>query len=172
MRTPSPVEYAMEVTEDTVSGSEKSSNASGGHRRSLTPRAGATERAAPVHEPDAQVSRERMVRFLPLSLSKHGDLKIILQISVATFHLGRFELAQQSVGSHACIKIQGASLSGEECTAISWEEFQVRLTLPKFPSIVVSIFSVSCLSNENLLFTWHFAFTLSRIKVDLTAQKS
>merc|ERR1711884_776320 len=46
-------------------------------------------------------------------------------ISVATFHIGRLELAQQSVGSQACIKLQAASLSGEECPAISWEEFQV-----------------------------------------------
>ena len=50
-----------------------------------------------------------------------------LQISVATFHVGRLELAQQSVGSNACIKLQAASLSGEECPAISWEEFQVCL---------------------------------------------
>lgn len=49
----------------------------------------------------------------------------IFQISVATFHIGRLELAQQSVGSQACIKLQAASLSGEECPAISWEEFQV-----------------------------------------------
>ena len=48
-----------------------------------------------------------------------------LQISVATFHIGRLELSQQSVGRHACIKVQAASLSGEECPAISWEEFQV-----------------------------------------------
>jgi hypothetical protein len=47
------------------------------------------------------------------------------QISVATFHLGRLELAQQTVGSNACVKLQAASLSGEECPAISWEEFQV-----------------------------------------------
>ena len=49
----------------------------------------------------------------------------IFQISVATFHIGRLELAQQSVGNQACIKVQAASLSGEECPAISWEEFQV-----------------------------------------------
>ena len=47
------------------------------------------------------------------------------QISVATFHIGRLELAQQSIGSTVCIKVQAASLSGEECPAISWEEFQV-----------------------------------------------
>ena len=52
-------------------------------------------------------------------------LSFLLQISVATFHIGRLELSQQSVGRHACIKVQAASLSGEECPAISWEEFQV-----------------------------------------------
>lgn len=51
----------------------------------------------------------------------------LLQISVATFHLGRLQLAQQSIGSQACIKVQAASLSGEECPAISWEDFQVLL---------------------------------------------
>jgi len=66
----------------------------------------------------------------------------IFQISVATFHIGRLELAQQSVGSQACIKLQAASLSGEECPAISWEEFQVlkknQLKILKaFPSISV-----------------------------------
>lgn len=45
---------------------------------------------------------------------------------MATFHVGRLQLAQQSIGSHACIKVQAASLSGEECPAISWEEFQVK----------------------------------------------
>ncbi len=47
-------------------------------------------------------------------------------MSVATFHLGRFELAQQSVGKQACIKIQAASLSAEEAPAVTWEEFQVH----------------------------------------------
>ena len=36
------------------------------------------------------------------------------------------ELAQQSIGNRSCVKVQGASLSGEECPTISWEEFQVR----------------------------------------------
>ena len=49
---------------------------------------------------------------------------------MATFHIGRLELAQQSVGSYACIKLQAASLSGEECPAISWEEFQVMYHTP------------------------------------------
>ncbi len=48
---------------------------------------------------------------------------------MATFHLGRFELAQQSVGKQASIKIQAASLSVEECPAITWEDFQVSLAL-------------------------------------------
>ena len=63
----------MEVTEDVAAtaGSEKSSNASsgGGARRSLTPRA-AAERPASVHEPDAQISRERMV----------SDKEVMIQI--------------------------------------------------------------------------------------------
>ena len=55
----------------------------------------------------------------------HITIFTCFQISVATFHLGRLELAQQSIGSRSCIKVQGASLSGEECPSISWEEFQV-----------------------------------------------
>ena len=52
---------------------------------------------------------------------------------MVTFHIGRLELAQQSVGNHACVKLQGASLSGEECPAISWDEFQVgKKTLKPF----------------------------------------
>jgi len=50
-------------------------------------------------------------------------------ISVATFHLGRLELAQQSIGSRSCVKVQGASLSGEECPSITWEEFQTKFTM-------------------------------------------
>ena len=66
---------------------------------------------------------------------------LIFQISVATFHIGRLELAQQSVGSQACIKLQAASLSGEECPAISWEEFQV-IKKPKKIFFKLSSFSV------------------------------
>ena len=57
----------------------------------------------------------------------HVTIFTWFQISVATFHLGRLELAQQSIGSRSCIKVQGASLSGEECPSISWEEFQVTV---------------------------------------------
>ena len=39
------------------------------------------------------------------------------------------ELAQQSIGNRSCVKVQGASLSGEECPTISWEEFQVRKSI-------------------------------------------
>ena len=55
-------------------------------------------------------------------------MKIYPQISVTTFHLGGFALAQQSHGRDSAIKIQGASFSSEECPAISWEDFQVRVT--------------------------------------------
>ena len=63
-----------------------------------------------------------------LNVSKfHTQFTIYdIQISVATFHLGGFALAQQSHGRDSAIKIQGASFSSEECPAISWEDFQVR----------------------------------------------
>ena len=47
------------------------------------------------------------------------------QISVTTFRLGRFALAQQSHGRDSAIKIQGASFSSDECPLVSWEDFQV-----------------------------------------------
>jgi len=49
-------------------------------------------------------------------------------ISVATFHLGGLELIQQSIGAKSCIKLRCSSLYGEECPAISWEEFQSKFS--------------------------------------------
>ena len=51
---------------------------------------------------------------------------------MATFHVGRLEIAHQAAEGVAALKIQGASLSGEECPAISWEEFQVGSLISPF----------------------------------------
>ena len=74
--------------------------------------------------------------------SIHFHTHFFFQISVATFHLGQLQLSQQSIGSQACIKLQASSLSGEECPAISWEEFQVNFAKMKiyFLKIHVSFF--------------------------------
>jgi hypothetical protein len=58
---------------------------------------------------------------------------------VATFHLGRIELGQQTIGRNSCIKVQAASLSGEECPDISWDEFQVEFSLNLFQRYFVVI---------------------------------
>ena len=83
----------------------------------------------------------------------------IFQISVATFHIGRLELAQQSVGNQACIKVQAASLSGEECPAISWEEFQVCAFLielksfaPFFMFLSIALISIQSLRSTTKVF--------------------
>lgn len=104
----SPVEMAAEVTEDLAFSSNNDLSSSS----SNTPAAVA---APPAQQPPSQNNAEN---------HKRDGV-----ISVATFHLGRLELAQQSVGSHSCIKIQAASLSGEECPSISWEEFQSKFTV-------------------------------------------
>jgi hypothetical protein len=55
---------------------------------------------------------------------------------VATFHLGRIEVGQQAVGRTSCIKVQAASLSGEECPEITWDEFQVTGSCKKLPELL------------------------------------
>ena len=61
------------------------------------------------------------------------------QISVTTFRLGRFALAQQSHGRDSAIKIQGASFSSDECPVVSWEDFQVgRLSGRQARSVAAS----------------------------------
>ena len=70
------------------------------------------------------------------------------------------ELAQQSIGNRSCVKVQGASLSGEECPTISWEEFQVRksvLSVDSFTGVT------TCTPETNFILFSYF-------KIDYTAQ--
>eukprot|EP00095_Tigriopus_kingsejongensis_P003689 maker-scaffold11_size778918-snap-gene-6.50 protein:Tk03689 transcript:maker-scaffold11_size778918-snap-gene-6.50-mRNA-1 annotation:"uhrf1-binding protein 1-like protein" len=107
-KVPSPVEMALEMTEDSISVKSTSSST----RNTPQP-----------------ISMELGGRAATPSESIHVKPQRDGMISVATFHVGRLEVAQQSLDGLSTVKIQGASLSGEECPAISWEEFQSKFTV-------------------------------------------
>ena len=50
-------------------------------------------------------------------------------MAVVTFHINDVELIQQAVGSASSLRLQAGYFSCDECTAISRDEFQVRMIL-------------------------------------------
>lgn len=113
------VEVAAEAMEEVILSSVSAQDLSS---KSPSVSLGPMATTPVVPEPRVRDGIVRNPRFVTFD---QKYMTFFAQISVATFHVGRLELAQQSVGNQACIKVQAASLSGEECPAISWEEFQV-----------------------------------------------
>ena len=89
-----------------------------------------------IYEPVDQQTSE--------NVTSEFEIGIFFQISVATFHLGRIEMGQQTIGRNSCIKVQAASLSGEECPDISWDEFQVEFSLNLYNMMYFVVINLLC----------------------------
>ncbi|XP_059079286.1 bridge-like lipid transfer protein family member 3B isoform X2 [Tigriopus californicus] len=111
----SPVEVAMEVTEEALSVRSAATSRSSSARQTPQPPS--------LDAVSTQSGRLNASESIIIKPQREG------MISVATFHVGRLEIAHQSVSGVSAVKIQGASLSGEECPSIPWDEFQSKFTL-------------------------------------------
>lgn len=51
---------------------------------------------------------------------------------MVTFKLSKVEIIQQSNGFSSSIKVQVSNIASDECSSIPWDEFQVRMSFPKY----------------------------------------